>query len=184
MERDNYSTAGQALGIASLILAILALIFSFIPCFGYFAIAPAALAILFGALGLVQASKANAPRGLILSGLIIGIIAFLIAGAWGLLISGGTNSTDYIEEEFVEELNNVVIDNHSDEDIDETVSKFEEVVDSIDVREINIKINDQELSDDEKEKLKESVKDAGKKVGDAFKELAKDIKEIEDEDPE
>ena len=101
-----------------------------------------------------------------------------------MLISGGTNSTDYIEEEFVEELNNVVIDNHSDEDIDETVSKFEEVVDSIDVREINIKINDQELSDDEKEKLKESVKDAGKKVGDAFKELAKDIKEIEDEDPE
>ncbi len=183
-ERDSYSSAGQALGIASLVLAIISLLVSFIPCIGSIALVPAGIAILLGAIGLVQASKHNAPRGLLISGLIVGIVAFFIAGAWSFLINGTNNAFEDFEEEVIEELNNVIIDEEVQEDILDQVSEFEKVIDSIDVKEVNISINNEELSDEEKEELKESVKEAGKKVGDALKGLAKDLEDIEEKRPE
>jgi hypothetical protein len=73
MEEEK-STAGQGLGIAGLVVGIIALIFAFIPCFGFVAIIPGIIAIVLSAVGLSQATRENAQRGIIIAALIISIL--------------------------------------------------------------------------------------------------------------
>jgi predicted PurR-regulated permease PerM len=49
-----------------------------IPCLGVVAIVPGIIAIVLASIGLSQAARRNEPRGLLIAGLIIGIIALLI----------------------------------------------------------------------------------------------------------
>jgi thiol:disulfide interchange protein len=81
MEEQQKSTAGQGLGIAGFVLGLIALIISFIPCLGMYALLPGILAIVFSAIALTQANKANASKGLIIAALIISILGTSIA-AW------------------------------------------------------------------------------------------------------
>ena len=77
-ERTN--NAGQGLGIAALILGIISFVVAFIPCVGIFAIITAGIAIILGILGISQASRANSPhKGLSIGGLVVGIIALMVA---------------------------------------------------------------------------------------------------------
>lgn len=69
----------QNLGIAALITAIVTFVLAVIPCVGLIAMIPGIIAIVIAAVGLSQASRTNAPRGLLVAGLIIGIVAFLIS---------------------------------------------------------------------------------------------------------
>jgi predicted PurR-regulated permease PerM len=73
------NNSGQSLGIAALITAIITFVFSVIPCIGVIAIIPGIISIVLASVGLSQAARNNGPRGLLLAGLIIGIIASLIA---------------------------------------------------------------------------------------------------------
>ena len=74
------SNAGKGLGIAGLILGILAAIISFIPCLGTWAVVPGVLAIILSAISLSQANKAGASKGLAIAGLVCGIVGSAIAG--------------------------------------------------------------------------------------------------------
>jgi hypothetical protein len=74
------SSAGKGLGIAGLVLGILAAIISFIPCLGTWAIVPGIIAIILSAISLSQASKAGASKGLAIAGLVCGIVGTAIAG--------------------------------------------------------------------------------------------------------
>ena len=78
-EEQTKTKAGMGLGIAGLVLGILALVFSFIPCLGMYAMFPGALAIIFAAIALYQANKGNGSKGMIIAGLVVSIIATIIA---------------------------------------------------------------------------------------------------------
>ncbi|HEX8576057.1 MAG TPA: DUF4190 domain-containing protein [Flavobacterium sp.] len=104
MENNLHSSsAGQGMGIASLVLGILAVVAAFIPCFALVAILFGILAIVFGAIGLSQAKNENAPTTMPKSGLILGIVATGFVIVW-LLVYVGTLGTiltsvkDKIEE--------------------------------------------------------------------------------------
>ena len=72
--------AGKGLGIAGFVLGLCALVFSFVPCLGAYAVFPGALAVILSLVALMQASKANAPKGLIIAGLAVSIIGTGIGG--------------------------------------------------------------------------------------------------------
>jgi hypothetical protein len=71
--------SGQNLGIAALITAIITFVLAVIPCVGLIAIIPGIIAIVLASVGLSQAARNNSPRGILVAGLIIAIIASLIS---------------------------------------------------------------------------------------------------------
>lgn len=73
------NNSGQSLGIAALVTAIITFVLAVIPCVGLIAIIPGIIAIILASVGLSQAARSNAPRGLLVAGLIIGIIASMIS---------------------------------------------------------------------------------------------------------
>jgi hypothetical protein len=78
MEEVKNNT-GQNLGIASLITAVITFVLAVIPCVGLIAIIPGIIAIILASVGLSQAARNNSPRGVLLAGLIIAIIASMIS---------------------------------------------------------------------------------------------------------
>jgi hypothetical protein len=73
------NTSGQNLGIAALITAVITFVLAVIPCVGLIAIIPGIIAIILASVGLSQASRNNSPRGVLVAGLIIAIIASMIS---------------------------------------------------------------------------------------------------------
>jgi hypothetical protein len=72
-------TGGQNLGIAALITAIITFVLAVIPCVGLIAIIPGIIAIVLATVGLSQASRSDSPRGVLIAGLIIAVVASLIS---------------------------------------------------------------------------------------------------------
>ncbi len=72
---------GSNLGIAALITAIITFVLAVIPCVGIIAVIPGIIAIVLASVGLSQSARNNSPKGVLVAGLIIGIIAVLIAGS-------------------------------------------------------------------------------------------------------
>lgn len=72
-------SSGQNLGIAALITAIITFVFAVIPCVGIMAIIPGIIAIVLASVGLSQVARSDSPRGILVAGLVIGIVATLIA---------------------------------------------------------------------------------------------------------
>jgi hypothetical protein len=84
---EQRSNAGQGLGIAGLVLGIMAIPMGIIPCTFY-------LGILFGIVGLVlsivaltQAHRGQGPKGLIIAAMICSVIGFSFASVWGFFLS-------------------------------------------------------------------------------------------------
>jgi hypothetical protein len=80
------NNSGQTMGIAALITAIITFIFAVIPCIGIIAIIPGVISIVLASVGLSQASRNNSPKGVLIAGLVIGIVAALISLSQGFLI--------------------------------------------------------------------------------------------------
>jgi hypothetical protein len=78
MEEET-NKSGQNLGIAALITAIITFVLAVIPCVGLIAIIPGIIAIVLASVGLSQAARNNSPRGVIIAGLIIAIVASMIS---------------------------------------------------------------------------------------------------------
>jgi hypothetical protein len=78
MEEVRNNT-GQNLGIAALITGIITFVLAVIPCVGLIAIIPGIIAIVLASVGLSQASRNNSPKGVLVAGLIIAIIASMIS---------------------------------------------------------------------------------------------------------
>jgi hypothetical protein len=70
---------GQNLGVAALITAIITFVLAVIPCVGLMAVIPGIIAIVLASVGLSQAARNDSPRGILVAGLIIGIVATLIS---------------------------------------------------------------------------------------------------------
>src|SRR5512133_951803 len=73
------NNSGQNLGIAALITAVITFVLAVIPCVGLIAIIPGIIAIILAAVGLSHATRNDSPRGVLIAGLIIAIIASMIS---------------------------------------------------------------------------------------------------------
>ncbi|MBA2610631.1 MAG: hypothetical protein H0U95_01580 [Bacteroidetes bacterium] len=83
MEQNNTTTpaptsGGKGLGIAGLVLGILAAIISFVPCLGVWAILPGVIGLILSAISMKQAG--SGPKGMAIAGLICSIIACCLGG--------------------------------------------------------------------------------------------------------
>lgn len=73
------TNSSQNLGIAALITAIITFVLAVIPCVGLIAIIPGIIAVVLASVGLSQASRNNSPKGVLIAGLIIAIVAVMIS---------------------------------------------------------------------------------------------------------
>ncbi|MBN1157894.1 MAG: hypothetical protein JXA61_00810 [Bacteroidales bacterium] len=81
------SNAGQGLGIAGLILGILAIPLGIIPCTFFLGILFGLGGIIMSIVALTQATRWNGPKGLIITALVCSIIGFTFSTAWGVALS-------------------------------------------------------------------------------------------------
>src|SRR5512133_401629 len=102
------NNSGQNLGIAALITAIITFVIAVIPCIGIIAIIPGTIAVVLAAVGLSQAQKTDAPRGVIMAGLIIGIVAVLISISWWF--AAGKITDKLKGEKWSDKIENIVND--------------------------------------------------------------------------
>ena len=87
----KYTSLSKGFGITGLVLGILTLLISFIPCFGLFAIIFGIIAIMVSLIGLVIALKHNHEKGLIIGALICSLLGCGIAYSQYAAINSITN---------------------------------------------------------------------------------------------
>jgi hypothetical protein len=76
---ESRNNSGQNMGIAALITAIITFVIAVIPCVGLIAIVPGIIAIVLASVGLSQAQRNDSPRGVLMAGLIIAVVASMIS---------------------------------------------------------------------------------------------------------
>ena len=99
MEQQR-SNAGQGLGIAGLVMGILAIPMGIIPCTFYLGILFGIVGIVLGAVALTQANRGYGPKGLIIAALICSVVGLTFASVWGFVFSrdGGRVVKEIIRE--------------------------------------------------------------------------------------
>jgi hypothetical protein len=128
MENQTTTTAGQGMGIAGLLLGIVAIPLAIIPCTFVLALLFGAAGIVLSAVGLHQANTANGTKGLPLSGLIVSIVGLSIALMWGLFFATLTDNGKFWKHSgFWEQFEN--IGNDVEKEIEES---FEDLEDDFD----------------------------------------------------
>ncbi len=179
MEEQTKLNTGQGLGIAGLVLGIIALIISFIPCLGIYALIPGIIAIVLSVVGLSFANKANAAKGLIIAALIISIIGTAIAAWQFYAFRSAGDKFEQFGKEFSDEFKKGMKENMDEADFDELEEAMEALED-------NVGDEFDNLSDEEK------AGKIGTAAGKALKEFTKEVtkakeeidKEVADEDNE
>jgi hypothetical protein len=105
--KPSGQTTGQNLGIAALITAIVTFVLAVIPCLGLIAMIPGIIAIILAAVGLSQASRNNLPRGILIAGLIIAVVAVLISFSQIFVVG---KISDKFEKEWGGNIENIIND--------------------------------------------------------------------------
>lgn len=83
------SSAGQGLGIAGLVLGILAIPLGIFPCTFYIGILFGIIGIVLSLVALSQANRGSAPKGLIIAALVCSILGFSFATVVGFAMARG-----------------------------------------------------------------------------------------------
>lgn len=95
------------MGIASLILGILALTVAWVPCVGVYAIVFSIVGLVLGAVAYPKAKKAGKGTGLALAGLICNIVATGLAIYWCVIMgAAATSAADSGLLDAAKEINN------------------------------------------------------------------------------
>ncbi|MGP9651997.1 DUF308 domain-containing protein [Glutamicibacter sp. 287] len=97
MTQQTLVKQGNGLGVAALVLGIIAVLFAFIPLIGVVAFALGGLALI---LGIIGALKKNRPRGTSIAGAILGLASIIIAG---VITAGTVAAVDAIDQEINKE---------------------------------------------------------------------------------
>ena len=90
------------MGVASLVMGILALVVCWIPCFSDWAILFAILGIIFGAVGIVKAKKTSKGKGLSIAGLVCSIVATTVVVLWVFVIAAAKEAANIDDKELNE----------------------------------------------------------------------------------
>jgi len=107
---DVKNNSGQNLGIAALVTAIITFVLAVIPCVGLIAVIPGIISIILASVGLSQAARSNAPRGMLVASLIIGVIASLISVSQVFVAANIAKNSD----KWPDEIQNIVKDVQDD----------------------------------------------------------------------
>ena len=99
--------SGSSLGIAALITAIITFVLAVIPCVGLIALIPGIIAIVLASVGLSHASRNDSPKGVLLAGLIIAIIATMISFSQVFVAGKIAQSADKWPDKIEEIMNDV-----------------------------------------------------------------------------
>lgn len=102
------NNSGQNLGIAALVTGIITFVMAVIPCVGMIAIIPGIITIVLAAVGLSQAQRSDSPRGVIMAGLIIGIVATLIS--FSQYFVAGKFAKNFESDKWPEKIEDIVND--------------------------------------------------------------------------
>lgn len=160
MEEEKTNT-GHGMGVAALIMGILSIVVAFIPCLGLLAFFTAIVAIILGAIGISQASRADAPKGLGIGGLVTGALALLISIAQIVFFAGFSRNFDVIGDRIEEALKEVEKDIREDFESGDFKITIEDGEDKIeiegrakkkDLRDKLEKLEEVELEEEEAEK--------------------------------
>lgn len=97
-DRGNYPQPKQTsvVGVFSLVIGIISLPLSFIPCIGVFGLIAGVVGLMLGLIAILVARSSNHGMGLPISGTIVNFFAVIIAGAW--LIVLGVMSKQGVEK--------------------------------------------------------------------------------------
>jgi len=96
---EQNSTAGQGMGVAGLILGIIAIPLGLIPCTFLVALVFGVVGIVLSSIALSQANRYNGPKGIIIAALVCSILGFSFALTWGIALK---NSSPIIKKIFYE----------------------------------------------------------------------------------
>jgi len=132
--QEQRSNAGQGIGIAGLVLGITAIPLAIIPCTFPLALPLAAVGIILSAVGLSQASRMIGAKGMPVAGLVVSIIAMMIALMWGLLIPSAFNKDNKFWKEGVIEKISKKVEHDiegSFEDVDKEIEKIDENLEDV-----------------------------------------------------
>lgn len=150
------TNAGHGLGIAGLVLGLIAILICFFPCFGILAIVPGLVGVTLSAIAYNQAVKGNGTRGFIIAALVVSILGSSVALMQGLFISSISGLSDKFVnkiEHRIDDVNDKEFDDqfeHAGNEMEKTLEQLENVGDSINHIEIKI---DRNMSDKEFDKL-------------------------------
>ncbi len=87
------------MGIAALVIGIIAVVFGFIPFCGYFALLPAIIGLILGIIDVKNKSKAQQPKGKGMAGIVLNAVALIVILLWTLVFAaGGVATMDMIED--------------------------------------------------------------------------------------
>ena len=75
------------MGIASMVIGIVAAILGFVPFCNYFAMLPAVVGLVLGIVDVVQKRKKEQPKGIGIAGVALNGIAILLIVAWTSLFA-------------------------------------------------------------------------------------------------
>jgi len=184
---EQKTSAGQGLGVAGLVIGILAVFLALIPCIGWIAIIPGVIALALSLVAFSQANKGNGSKGVIIGALVVSIIATSIgliqivffaavATEGGNILNKIEKVAKEFEDEFEDEYGKDFEEALEDveksmkeigDDLEETMERLEEDMEEIDDR-------TKELSDEEK------AGKMGKAAGKAVKEFVKEMKDTTD----
>jgi hypothetical protein len=123
--RNNSS---QNLGVAALITAIITFVIAVIPCVGLIAIIPGIIAIILASVGMSQASRSNAPRGVLIAGLIIAIVAVMISVSQIFVAGKFANKWPHNFENIINDVQDNVIKDLEGNDINIKIEKDGETI--------------------------------------------------------
>jgi len=163
---------GQGFAVAGLVVGILALLISFIPCIGISAILIGILAVVFSAVAFSMARKNDSQKGMALAALIVSSLAVIIGIVWIVFFAGmsgklknqfrnldhWTNKMDQIDE--------------NDWEGSESLQNLEIALDSLEG--VFDDVNDQAVKsiDSVHKEMKNTIKKAKKEI-DRIKEIPK-----------
>lgn len=176
---EQKTSAGQGLGVAGLVIGILAVILAMIPCVGWIAIIPGVIALALSLVAFSQANKGNGSKGVIIGALVVSIIAISIGLVQivffaAIATEGGNikNKIEKVAKEFGDEF-----EDEYGKDIEKAMGDVEESVNEIgeDMEETMEKLEgNDDLTDDEK------AAKMGKAAGKAMKEFVKELNDTTD----
>jgi len=81
------------MGLAAMIIGIIAVVLGFIPFCGYFALLPAIVGLILGIVDVKQKSKTKQPKGQGMAGIVLNAVAIIVILLWTLVFAAGSVAT-------------------------------------------------------------------------------------------
>lgn len=86
------------MGVAALVLGIVAVVFAIIPVLGYIAFVPAVVGLVLGIIEVSQKGKKNEPKGMGIAGVVLNAVAILFIVLWTIVFASAPSLEDQLRD--------------------------------------------------------------------------------------